>query len=740
MGKISLVVLALVAFFLSFPSQSLSAVFNVNDYNSLEDALRDAQDNREDDEIILAPGVYNVRSMLKYIADYDEKYSLTLRAQDPNNPPELVGDGDNPILYIDTEGLSNDGGVNIVIDGLIFKNGNNDTGNTELIEINGVVCGGALAVYTLSASLEVRNSNFVNNYSYEYGGGICMYTDEGTTTIFNSTFESNEAYYDDGGGVYVYTDDTDVEVLIEDSKFIGNTAWEGGGLAVESPDWNVNVTIRRTEFSNNTARRWHGGGVYIDENRKGSLTIEDSSFIGNKANKNGGAVYESSGGGGVVISIKNSKFERNEAINYHGGAIYIIPSEGTISHNRFISNKSGDLGGGVFINGIVSIVNNVFMENTAGISGGAIYGLNIPDIVNNTFLRNTSQVNGGGVHWIIDSNMTFDAYNNLFWRNEAADKGDDMYLDVKSGTTVNLFNNNFSGNANFDNPTSEDLYINASGAYTYNHADNIQEDPLLVPDDIHLTDRSPMINKGNNNAPALPGVDIDGDDRIIFGTVDIGADESESIYIEEEENLFDSRKLKNSSTLSIEDGLFSTVNELDTSPYNCDVPDNVLVLTGWVRFIAKVDTGKRGVWITLTLPEPVGDGIRVGKCTQKGYKEIADVEVSGNSVRFFIEDGGEFDYDGRRDGYVRDPFAIIKISPEESSTPSDSGGETSSPSNPGEAPQESSDQSSPATGPNVVVLDNSDEGGCSAGGGSVIAYLLMLMVAWAVRFVRREWS
>jgi parallel beta-helix repeat protein len=56
---------------------------------------------------------------------------------------------------------------------------------------------------------------------------------------------------------------------------------------------------------------------------------------------------------------------------------------------------------------------------------------------------------------------------------------------------------------------------------------NISKDPRFVGGgDYHLQQSSPCINRGNNAAPGLPDTDIDGDPRILDGTVDMGADEA----------------------------------------------------------------------------------------------------------------------------------------------------------------------------------------------------------------------
>jgi hypothetical protein len=57
---------------------------------------------------------------------------------------------------------------------------------------------------------------------------------------------------------------------------------------------------------------------------------------------------------------------------------------------------------------------------------------------------------------------------------------------------------------------------------------NIDADPLFVDwahEDFHLSHHSPCRDAGLNTAAGLPEVDFEGDPRIAFGTVDMGADE-----------------------------------------------------------------------------------------------------------------------------------------------------------------------------------------------------------------------
>ncbi len=78
-------------------------------------------------------------------------------------------------------------------------------------------------------------------------------------------------------------------------------------------------------------------------------------------------------------------------------------------------------------------------------------------------------------------------------------------------------------------------YSDLDGGWGYMHngyavygEGNIDADPLFVSmenDDFHLTKVSPCINMGTNEVAEYYSMDFEGDDRIIMGTADMGADE-----------------------------------------------------------------------------------------------------------------------------------------------------------------------------------------------------------------------
>ncbi len=227
--------------------------------------------------------------------------------------------------------------------------------------------------------------------------------------------------------------------------------------------------------------------------------------------------------GGLLVQVKDSiviidgcEFSNNSA-NYGGGALIVGSS--IFTNNTFSENFAGN-GGGVFAVGISTFKNNVFNNNIANWWGGGAFIVGPSTFTNNTFSENSADIGGGLFLNLSDSESNLYVYNNIFWENSA----DDILVSSQySSNEINIYNNDFSCN-DFDGNIN---CLKVEGGI-FNHANNINKDPLFVdPDngDFHLQPDSPCINKGDNNAPSLPDFDFDRQPRIMGETVDMGADE-----------------------------------------------------------------------------------------------------------------------------------------------------------------------------------------------------------------------
>jgi hypothetical protein len=303
-----------------------------------------------------------------------------------------------------------------------------------------------------------------------------------------------------------HTGDSGANVIIEDLTFRnGNTSGKGGAVYVNTGE--ADISLSKTNFESNHSDD-DGGGFYIEPYR-GNVSVSESNIDNNSGDYGGGGNIHTQHG--AVIFTRNYVY--SNTADTSGGGVYIYApfNEMTVSDNYFRNNEAGGgaSGGAIFTHtnsgGVANIINNTFSENRAGwYGGGALLGAYNYD------------------------NVIVNVYNNIFWNNIANygnNDGDDLLVIVgtlHSIPTVNLYNNDFSGNADFNTGQSEDLYI--TDTTNYNHSANLQVDPQFVSSsDLHLSSTSQIIDEGLNSAPRIPSVDLDGRNRIINGTVDMGA-------------------------------------------------------------------------------------------------------------------------------------------------------------------------------------------------------------------------
>ncbi len=435
-------------------------------------AMNIASTDGIDSIIHVKDGVYELTSTLTFNSDGK---SLTIQPWYPDKPKPVLRPDDifNSFRIMSISA----GNANVTIKGIAFKFGSTDRG-----------AGGALYV-----------------------------SGQGTITVENCLFERNSAKHD-GGAISLQSDTGDL--IVNNCEFYNNTSY------------------------NPQAGCCGGGGAIDIRSNKGKVMVKNSIFRRNSALVNGGAVeaYTMEG----EIRIESNLFESNTAVI--GGALNVglIKGTATIINNMFNNNASG-LGGATHITNAPPFVGCMEGGHNCEPSQVKVH------LINNTFHSNISQRGGGGAVYINLVNDTSEAhiYNNILWENIDLGpvRGDDMFINTwfltinkdetkKYKPIIALFNNIFSLNALFD-PTSDadsdpnrlksqDLFVR--NTTNYSHGNNITQDPLFVnggEGDLHIQRRSPAIDAGDNSAPFLSTVskDIDGDNRIENGTVDIGADE-----------------------------------------------------------------------------------------------------------------------------------------------------------------------------------------------------------------------
>ena len=178
------------------------------------------------------------------------------------------------------------------------------------------------------ASSQQQINQALNNHIYfGRGGGFGVFLDEYfvniVVTIERCRFESNYAE-SFGGGLYIYIDgaSTSHNFTVSDSNFTSNMADEGsfgGGIQVAFLNRNTRHGPSQLEFSHcrfvgNTA--WFGGGL--------------------------SSVQVFSKGSGNIITLRESYFERNTAINVGSGVMFasMLYVQNRLSSNYYkVSDK-----------------------------------------------------------------------------------------------------------------------------------------------------------------------------------------------------------------------------------------------------------------------------------------------------------------------------------------------------------------------------------------------------------------
>ena len=148
-----------------------------------------------------------------------------------------------------------------------------------------------------------------------------------------------------------------------------------------------------------------------------------------------------------------------------------------------------------------------------------------PSIINSTFYNN-SATNGGGIYTDAfvdfisianssDATISPMLSNAIFWGNKATDEGPDIW---KYDSDVGLPNGTISHSILSSSSSVEGMIT------TY--ADTLIRDPLFVDvadNNLQLSPGSPAFNTGDNSVAMGIITDLAGNDRIRYGTVDMGA-------------------------------------------------------------------------------------------------------------------------------------------------------------------------------------------------------------------------
>jgi hypothetical protein len=544
----------------------------VSNARELRKALTDAKGNGTDDVIFLAEG--------HYLGDFyygsDETNSLMLRAElgatservvvgsaaaggrmtlasstnsaltlsgltflrncgSPTNAVLLLSTGTGDAGELRVENCTFVSPSNTVGGGLEILSARNATVSHS--EVSGVAnsLGRGIAIQGVRGAVTIEDCRVGTNHINASGAGLwCSLDSAAIVTVTRSSFTGNSAL-DRGGGAYCSAG----KVILLDNSFIGNSAGEAGGGAQCASDGG-SVTLSGNTLAANRAVR--GGGLWFNGGME-SVTLSNNTFADNEG---GGASCFSYYGS---VTLLTNTFTGNEGGGVDCGTAF---EPLTLSGNTFQRNSAAVEGGGIrcFGRGPMTLIGNTIRNNTARQDGGGIHAGAAGNlrIVNNLIAGNRqtdASFKGGGIFIVAHANLQ--VWNNTIVDNVAAGSGGGLALkaDGVSGL-LSVCNNIIWGNT--AGAADSNIHLSGNGQRTEFRCNNTQGalgtsdfvgdnqdfDPQFVDPingDYHLTSTSPCINAGTD-LTLLPAADLDGGERNVAGTVDLGCFEFSEAAVE----------------------------------------------------------------------------------------------------------------------------------------------------------------------------------------------------------------
>jgi CSLREA domain-containing protein len=230
--------------------------------------------------------------------------------------------------------------------------------------------GGAVYLHN-NVTATISNSTFSGNVATTSGGAI---ESRGGLTVTNSTFSNNSSGALGGG---INASSTSATLSVTGSTFTGNQAEAGGALNIAT-NAGSSSSISTSLFQNNQTvlvaggADENGGAIRIDTD--GDVSITKSTFTGNTALVNGGAIYFNDNATQTSAPTLTASYNRivgNTAAS--GGGLFRASGTATAEKNWWGCNGGPSAGPCNLVAGTVDFTPWIVLSHTANpnsVSGG----------------------------------------------------------------------------------------------------------------------------------------------------------------------------------------------------------------------------------------------------------------------------------------------------------------------------------------------------------------------------------
>lgn len=415
--------------------------------------------------------------------------------------------------------------------------------SSHIVANNGLSKG---AIYHVGGDVDINNCTISGNSNYAlYSEPDEDDVNEADVTITKSTISDNA----DHGLYFQYHEDVSGTITIADCTIADNSGTYAAGIRVNAPA--CTVVIQDCNLTGNTTTS-EGGAVHLRDYNDALIT--GCIITGNSGSSDAGGVClgvskDEAGGGPTLIS--ECVISDNITDGFGGGIecwnTQLTVENCTIAGNKALRSAAQEDNGGGGIGSLygLDIINCLIVGNkTNGYGGGVDVNDSGDSLIRNcTIADNFAAEQGGGISIQGSDACDVDLKNSIVWYN-SADDGNDQIFNGGGSLVLHIGYTDGQGSGGSgdwqwdpnwddgDNIDADPCFVSRGSWVDVNEPNTPVEpnDPNAVwaDGDYHLKGKqSPCFDTGDPNDPnsSTNETDIDGDDRVMNGRVDMGADE-----------------------------------------------------------------------------------------------------------------------------------------------------------------------------------------------------------------------